>query len=273
MDDLLSETYAAERRKLIGERASLDIRPGAPGGRKPKMPALRLPVTNAAGSGEPTRALESAVAAGAGEPNAAGRGPTGGDTCHIAVMDRWGNVVSAMPSGGWLQSSPTIPELGFCLGTRAQMFWLEEGLASSLAPGRRPRTTLSPSLVTRDGKPSMAFGTPGGDQQDMWSISFFLRHVHHGMGLQEAIDAPNFHNDHTPSSFYPRQAKPGSLSAEERFPAATLAALRKRGHDVQAAKPWSNGRLIAVACDRRQDPVVLRAAANPRALQAYAVGR
>ncbi len=270
MDDLLSEAYAAQRRTLIGERASLDINPGAPGGRNPRMPAIRMPAGNTAGGGEPTRVL---AAAGAGEPNAAGRGPTGGDTCHIAVMDRWGNVVSAMPSGGWLQSSPTIPELGFCLGTRAQMFWLEEGLASSLAPGRRPRTTLSPSLVTRDGKPAMAFGTPGGDQQDMWSISFFLHLVHHGMNLQEAIDAPNFHNDHTPSSFYPRQAKPGSLSAEDRFPAATLAALSKRGHEVAPAKPWSNGRLIAVACDRSQDPVVLRAGANPRALQGYAIGR
>ncbi|CAN5710430.1 gamma-glutamyltransferase [soil metagenome] len=276
MDELLSETYAADRRGLIGERASFEIRPGAPGGRKPKMPAIRMPAGMAAGGGEPTRALATAgatSAAGVGEPNAAGRGPTGGDTCHIVVMDRWGNVVSAMPSGGWLQSSPTIPELGFCLGTRLQMFWLEEGLASSLAPGRRPRTTLSPSLVTRDGQPSMAFGTPGGDQQDMWSISFFLRHVHHGLNLQEAIDAPNFHTDHVPSSFYPRQARPGSLSAEARFPAATLEALRQRGHDLQVAKPWSNGRLIAAACDRSQDPAVLRAGANPRALQGYAVGR
>ncbi len=274
MGDLLSESYAAERRRLIDDNASFEIRPGSPGGRQPKMPAIRQQALKAAGSGEPSRALAGTAAdAGAGEPNAAHRGPTGGDTCHIAVMDRWGNVVSAMPSGGWLQSSPVIPELGFCLGTRAQMFWLEEGLASSLAPGRRPRTTLSPSFVTRDGRPYMAFGTPGGDQQDMWSISFFLRHVHHGMTLQEAIDAPNFHNDHTPSSFYPRQARPGSLSAEERFPAATLAALRKRGHGVQVTKPWSNGRLIAAACDRGQDPVVLRAGANPRALQGYAVGR
>ncbi|MFZ5782935.1 MAG: gamma-glutamyltransferase family protein [Pseudomonadota bacterium] len=270
MDDLLSETYAAERRKQIGDRASLEIRPGAPGGRQPKMPASWQQTLEAAGSGEPSRALADA---GAGEPNAASHGPTGGDTCHIAVMDRWGNVVSAMPSGGWLQSSPVIPELGFCLGTRAQMFWLEEGLASSLAPGRRPRTTLSPSFVTRDGLPYMAFGTPGGDQQDMWSISFFLRHVHHGMNLQEAIDAPNFHNDHTRSSFYPRQAKPGSLSVEERFPPVTLEALRKRGHDMQVMKPWSNGRLIAAVCDRSQNPVVLRAAANPRALQGYAMGR
>ncbi len=110
-------------------------------------------------------------------------------------------MVSATPSGGWLQSSPVIPELGFCLGTRGQMFWLDEGSPSALAPGKRPRTTLTPSLALRDGEPYLAFGTPGGDQQDQWTLLFFLRHVHHGMNLQEAIDAPTFHTEHMPSSF------------------------------------------------------------------------
>ncbi len=133
-------------------------------------------------------------------------GMVAGDTCHIDVVDRWGNMVSATPSGGWLQSSPVIPELGVCLGSRMQMLWLEEGLPASLEPGKRPRSTLSPSMAFKDGEPYLAFGTPGGDQQDQWSVLMFLHHVHHGMNLQEAIDCPAFHNEHMPSSFYPRAA-------------------------------------------------------------------
>src|SRR5215213_10072108 len=124
-----------------------------------------------------------------------------GDTVHVDVVDRHGNMIAAMPSGGWLQSSPIIPELGFCLTSRAQMFWLEEGLPASLAPRKRPRTTLTPSMALRDGKPYMAFGTPGGDQQDQWQPIFFLRHVLYGLNLQEAIDLPLFHTEHFPGSF------------------------------------------------------------------------
>ncbi len=101
-----------------------------------------------------------------------------GDTCHLDVVDRWGNMVAATPSGGWLQSSPVIPALGFPLGTRAQMFTVEPGLPATIAPGKRPRTTLTPSMALRDGEPYLAFGTPGGDQQDQWTLHFFLRHVH-----------------------------------------------------------------------------------------------
>src|SRR3546814_11969187 len=100
---------------------------------------------------------------------------------------------SATPSGGWLQSSPTVPALGFQLNSRGQMFWLAEGLPSSLEPGKRPRTTLTPSLALFEGHPTFAFGTPGGDQQDQWQLPFFLRVVHHGLNLQEAIDLPLFH--------------------------------------------------------------------------------
>ena len=116
-------------------------------------------------------------------------------------------MVSATPSGGWLWGAPVIPELGFCLGTRAQMFWLEEGLPNSLAPGKRPRTTLSPTLALRDGEPVLALGTPGGDQQDQWTLHSFLAHVHFGMDLQAAIDAPNHHTEAFPSSFYPRETR------------------------------------------------------------------
>jgi gamma-glutamyltranspeptidase / glutathione hydrolase len=194
---------------------------------------------------------------------------TKGDTCHIDVVDSLGNMVSATPSGGWLHSSPYMPELGFCLGTRAQMFWLAPGLPNSLRPGARPRTTLSPSLALRNGRPWLAFGTPGGDQQDQWSLAFFLSVVHGGLTLQDAIDAPMFHSEHFPSSFYPRLAKPGRLVVEERLDLQVVEELRRRGHDVVVEGPWSLGRLSAVA----REPDFLTAAANARGAQGYAVGR
>jgi gamma-glutamyltranspeptidase/glutathione hydrolase len=195
--------------------------------------------------------------------------PTGGDTCHVDVVDRFGNSVSATPSGGWLHGSPVIPGLGFCLGTRAQMFWLEEGLPSSLSPRKRPRTTLSPTLARRDGE-LLAFGTPGGDHQDQWSLVFFLSLVHFGLNVQEAIDAPMFHTDHFPESFYPRQPRPRVVQIEERFGRETLAELERRGHLVEPQGPWSLGRVSAAGRNREG---LLYAAANPRGIQGYAVGR
>lgn len=259
LETLLSADYASERRALIGETASQDLRPG-------EIPGYGGPI--GVGDATPTGAQDLGEF-GAGEPTVAKSGATRGDTCHLDVIDRHGNMVSATPSGGWLQGSPAIPELGFSLNTRAQMFWLDERSPNALAPGKRPRTTLTPSLALRDGKPYLAFGTPGGDQQDQWSMTFFLRHVHHGLNLQEAIDAPSFHSKHWPNSFYPRQAKPGHLVAESRFSEQTLADLKRRGHDVTEAPAWSEGRLSACA----RDGDVLRAAANPRGMQGYAVGR
>ena len=162
------------------------------------------------------------------------------------MADRFGNMVSATPSGGWLQSSPVIGGLGFCLGTRAQMFTLTPGLPATLAPGKRPRTTLTPSLALRDREPYMAFGTPGGDQQDQWSLQFFLNHVMFGMNLQQAIDFPAFHSAHMPSSFYPRQAQPRALDVESRVGAAVIEELRRRGHLVNVRPAWSLGRMSAV---------------------------
>jgi gamma-glutamyltranspeptidase/glutathione hydrolase len=178
-------------------------------------------------------------------------------------------MISATPSGGWLQSSPIIPDLGFCLNSRAQMFWLEEGLPASLAPGKRPRTTLSVNLAQFDDGSAMVFGTPGGDYQDQWSLTFFLRHLHHGLNLQEAIDTAMFQTDHLPSSFWPRATDLGSLSAEARFPKETLEELRRRGHRLQVMDDWSLGRLSAA----RRDGDLLRAAANPRFMQGHAIGR
>jgi gamma-glutamyltranspeptidase/glutathione hydrolase len=259
MAALLAKDYSAARRALIGERASLDLRPGSPEGRAPRL-AARV-------AWSPP---EGAAAAGVGEPNIALSGEVRGDTVHVDVIDRWGNAVSAMPSGGWLQSSPVIPELGFALGSRAQMFWLEEGLPASLAPGKRPRTTLTPGLALRDGAPALVFGSPGGDGQDQWALTFLLRHLHHGMDLQEAIDAPGFLSFHWPNSFYPRAARPGVVQLEARFREATVAELKRRGHEVEVLDPWSLSRLAAVA---RAPDGMLKAAANPRFMQAYAAGR
>ena len=178
-------------------------------------------------------------------------------------------MVSATPSGGWLQSSPVIPALGFCLGTRGQMFTLTPGLPATIAPGKRPRTTLTPTLALREGEPYLAFGTPGGDQQDQWTLHFFLNHAVFGMNLQQAIDFPAFHSAHLPSSFYPRESYPLRLDVEERIGAAAVDELRRRGHDVHVQPPWSLGRISAVA--RRNG--LLYAAANARGMQGYAVGR
>jgi gamma-glutamyltranspeptidase/glutathione hydrolase len=196
--------------------------------------------------------------------------PTRGDTVHLDVVDRHGNMVSATPSGGWLFGAPVIPSLGFCLGTRAQMFWLEEGLPNSLEPGKRPRTTLSPTLAGRDGEPYLALGTPGGDQQDQWTLHAFLAHVHHGLDLQAAIDAPEHHTEAFPESFYPRETRPRHVAVEERAGPGTVVGLRRRGHDVEELGPWTLGRVTAVG---REPGGILKAGANPRGRQGYAVGR
>jgi len=269
MATLLSPSYNDSRRRLIGELASLELRPGSPDGREPRILVGGADVLAAAGIGEPT----VGTLGGIGEPTTSPMGAVAGDTCHVDVIDRWGNMVSATPSGGWLQSSPVIPELGFCLGTRLQISWLDEGSPSSLAPGKRPRSTLSPTLALKNGEPYMAFGTPGGDGQDQWSLQLFLHHAHHGMNLQEAIDCPEFNTDHAPSSFYPRAANPGSLTLEGRFPEATRQALARRGHRVQVGEEWSGGRLGACAREQTPEGRILKAGANPRGMQSYAVGR
>jgi gamma-glutamyltranspeptidase/glutathione hydrolase len=264
VDDLLSAAYTEQRRALIGDRASTELRPGSPGGRPPRLPAH---VTDASATGRPS----TAGIAGVGEPTVDTRGTTRGDTCHVDVVDRWGNIVSATPSGGWLQSSPVIPSLGFALGTRAQMFWLEPGLPNSLVPGRRPRTTLTPSLALRGGVPTLAFGTPGGDQQEQWQLCFWLAHVLGGLDLQAAIDAPAWHTTSFPSSFYPRDMTSGEVVVESRLGEGAIADLERRGHTVTVSDAWSLGRLSAVSVDPESG--VLRAAANPRGMQGYAVGR
>src|SRR5579862_377841 len=245
---LLSREYATARAQLVGENPVAELRPGSPDGRKPHLV-------------EPTP--DQGAALGVGEP-------TRGDTCHLDIVDRWGNVVSATPSGGWLWGSPIVPTLGFCLGTRAQMFWLDEHHPNALAPRKRPRTTLSPTLVLRDGAPYLALGTPGGDFQDQWTLQVFLAHVLFGLDLQAAVDAPSFQTEAFPSSFYPRASRPRHLSVEERLDQSAIDALRKRGHDVEVTAAWSHNHVTAVG---RETDGTLKAAASPRRMQAYAVGR
>ncbi len=259
---LLSREYAVERAKLVGKNASGEIRPGSPDGRKPLISACLLDKNRGPGTeDDPTT----------GEPTVEADGVTRGDTCHVDVVDRWGNMISATPSGGWLQSSPTIPELGFPLGSRMQMFWLEKGLASTLVPGRRPRTTLSPTMVHRDGEPVLACGSPGGDQQEQWQLLFLLRHLIGGQSLQEAIDAPTWHTTSLPASFYPRDVEPAVLVVEDRLDEDVRAALSSRGHHVRLSAAWSLGRMCAVT----RDPTtgIVAAGANPRGMQGYACGR
>ena len=271
---LLSDDYLRQRWQAVGDAASPDLRPGSPLGRAPQLPDL---------DAARRTLLTADTRFGVGEPTFASLPPVSewlerevfvGDTCHIDVIDRHGNMVGATPSGGWLSSSPTVPALGFAINTRLQMTWLDDGLPNTVTPGVPPCTTLSPSIALRDGRPYMVFGTPGGDQQDQWSPAFFLRHAVHGMNLQEAIDAPAWHVDHFPASFWPRQTTLNRLTAESRFPPDTLDALRAAGHDLRVGEPWSESRMSA--CSRGFDArgrLVLRAAANARGMQGYAVGR
>ena len=258
LQTLLSDDYNNSRRALVGEDASLELRAGLPALSESRLKTLLA----LAGS-------VTALGPGGGEPTFAPLPEYRGDTVHLDVVDRWGNMIAATPSGGWFQSSPIIPSLGFPLGTRAQMFWLAEGLPSSLIPGARPRTTLSPTLVERDGEPYLVCGSPGGDQQDQWTLLLLMRHFHHRLNLQEAIDSPMFNNMHFPASFTPRLFKPGVLAIEDRFATHTLDELARRGHRLTIADGWSLGRLCAASSAGG----VIKAAATPRHMEAYAIGR
>ncbi len=253
LETLLSEEYAAARRALLDPRhASLELRPGSG----------RLP------AGWPLIA-EEAEAAAPVEPQALAASRGRSDTTQLVAADASGNLVSATPSGGWIPTSPVIPELGFPIGTRGQMFSLDPEHPNVIAPGKRPRTTLTPSLARLPDGRRMAFGTPGGDQQDQWSMHFFLDLVDFQTpDLQEALDAPSLHSLHMPSSFYPPHAQPGVIEVEERIPPAVREDLAARGHRVRCGGPWSHGRVMAVTRDPESG--CLEAAASPRFQVAYA---
>jgi gamma-glutamyltranspeptidase/glutathione hydrolase len=242
LDRLLSTAYADERRRLIDpQSASLDDRPGdlPTGGRQQPMPS----------EGSWPAAFT-------------------GDTTKCEAVDRFGNMISITPSGGWFSASPVVPGLGFPIGTRGQMFELDPAHPNCLAPGKRPRSTLTPTLATRGGRPWMVFGSPGGDCQDQWALLFFLNHVDFGMDLQEAIDAPTFHSVHFRNSFYPRAAFPGQMVVEGRIGEDVRKALIARGHGVEVADDWSNSNTIAIRFDAESG--LISAAATPRNVS-YAV--
>ncbi|WP_416385032.1 gamma-glutamyltransferase family protein [Tersicoccus mangrovi] len=262
---LLSPEYAAQRRALITERASAGDEPGEIPGRTPHRPPRLTPDEFADSHPEPDEAS-------AGEPTVARFGRTRGDTCHLDVVDRDGNMIAATPSGGWLQSNPTIPELGFCLGTRLQMTWLDEGSPAALRPGARPRTTLTPTmLLDADGRPEAVLGSPGGDQQDQWQLLYLLRTLVGGYSPQQAIDAPMLHTTAMVGSFWPRTVEPYGAVVEDRLGDDVIAGLERRGHRITRAGDWSLGRMCVAG--REPDTGVLYAAANPRGAQGYATGR
>lgn len=265
--ELLSDTYNAERRKLVGEDARLDLPPGMIDGYGGEVRVRAHGSTNVAHS-EMTVDGEDG---GKKNPNwAEFIAENHGDTCHFDIIDRWGNMISGTPSGGWLSGSPVVPGIGFPVSVRGQMFWLDDDHPNGLQPGKRPRTTLTPTLALHKDEPYLVFGTPGGDQQDQWALHAFLRHVHHGMNLQEACDAPSFYTDHVPSSFYPREWVPGHLAVENNLPRSTMAELDRRGHKLEIFGQWGHYNSITMASKRGK---TLRAGASPRREQCYAIGR
>ena len=240
LERLLSPEYNVARRALIDmDRASMDLCPGE--------------------------------GASAGIRSAGGGPKADGDTTHVDVIDAEGNLFTATPSGGWLQSSPVVPGLGWPLGTRLQQFNLVEGHPNALAPGKRPRTTLSPTLVLRDGEPHMVFGTEGGDNQDQWTLQAFLNVVEFGMDLQATLDAPLFHTEHFPSSFHPHEMVTAGLTVEGRVPRSTIDQLEAMGHVVTVAGDWDSGHVTAARIT--PETGLLEAGASPRSMTAYAVGR
>jgi len=259
---LLSKRYAAARREMIGRRASKEMRPGRAGrgGGAPECDLARVLIDN-----------RRALRVRAREVKDLGLGHAHmGDTTHLDAVDAAGNMVAATPSGGWIGTSPVIRGLGFPLGTRGQMFYLNRERPNALEPRKRPRATLTPSLVTKRGRPWMVFGTPGGDCQDQWTLQFFLNHVDFGMDLAEAVDAPSFHSLHFPSSFYPRKGFPGRMVCEEGIPAKVVSELRRRGHVVRRTGRWANGKVMGIRFDSARG--VISGAASPKGQIGYAMG-
>lgn len=260
-EKLLSEEYARQRRGLIGATASLELRAGNVGLGVPTHASLDVLADNRRALGLPGRDCCE---------RECGWGHTG-DTTQLNAMDREGNMVAATPSGGWIQSSPVIEGLGFALGTRGQMFYLNARRPNALEPRKRPRATLTPTMVTRGGQPLMAFGTPGGDTQDQLTLQFFLNCVEFEMDIQEALDAPTLYSTHVPSSFYPRTAQPGQVMVEEGIPPETVAELERRGHEAVRQGRWEQGKVMGICYDQERGVIIGGASAKGNHV-AYALG-
>ncbi|MGD0302326.1 MAG: gamma-glutamyltransferase family protein [Bryobacteraceae bacterium] len=216
-DVLLSKTYAAERRKQIGHNASLDFVPGTINGKQGRHPT-EMEIAR-------TKIDDELMAS---------------DTTCVDAIDKDGMVFSATPSGSWLPSV-IAGDTGIPLTERAQQFILVEGSPNELAGGKRPRVTLSPTIVTEQGKPFLALSTPGGDNQEQSLIQLLFNVVEFGMNAQAAIEAPRFQTRHLVSSFDNHAWNRGDLLLDERIPAATGAELSARGHRVGTRSRWSSG--------------------------------
>jgi gamma-glutamyltranspeptidase/glutathione hydrolase len=245
---LLSKEYASERRKLIDpERASLEYRPGEAERFAPGMELLHRPA----------------------DYRLAGPGEHEGDTSYLAIVDREGNVVSFTPSlHTAFGTGVVMGELGFSFNCRGDYFSLLEGHANALEPGKRPRSTLQSTLVLRQGRPVMALGSPGGDDQCLRTMQTLLNIVEFGMNVQQAIEAPRWTTRSFPASPFPHVMYPGDLGLEERIPEAVRKALEAKGHKVRVAGPWSLGSNAAIVLDPSTG--VLSAGADPRC-DAYAL--
>ena len=239
LDMLLSKEYADERRELVDpNETSMLLRPG-------KADPIELEPTTIKGGFE-------------------------GDTVHCEAVDPMGNMISATPSGGWIRTSPLVPGLGFCMGTRGQQFNLQEGHPNCLQPGKKPRITLTPSLVMKEGEPYMVYGTPGGDGQDQWTSQFFLNYVDFNMDIQLALEKPTVHTNHFTGSFWPKMVRPGELRVEPTIPETVLSGLREKGHIVVVDQPWSHGRCLAIRYDPNSG--VKYGGASPRTGDGYTIG-
>ncbi len=230
-DILLSKAYAAERRKLIDPaKASMESRPGT----------LAGPV---------------------GMPTGGGSSAGVQDTTCVNVVDRWGNVFNATPSGAWLPSV-IAGDTGIPLSSRAQSFVIDAGHPNRIEPGKRPRVTLSPTLVLNaDGSPLLAMSTPGGDNQDQAMLQVLLNIIEFGMIPQEAVEAPRFQTEHFYASFAFHEFTPGKVNIERRMGKETTEKLASLGHQVEVRGDWSNASAPTVILIR---PGVLDGGADPR---------
>ena len=214
-ETLLSAEYAATRRRQIDPaHASMDHRPGSIA----TVAALPVPVRL---RGNPADTVYAS------------------DTTCVNVVDRWGNVFSATPSGAWLPSV-IAGDTGIPLSTRGQSFVLTEGHANRIAPGKRPRVTLSPTLVLKDGEPLLIMSTPGGDNQDQAMLQVLLNVIDFQMGAQQAVEAPRFQTEHFYNSFATHEFVPGRVSLERRIEPSAAEGLRALGHQIDMRSEWSN---------------------------------
>lgn len=222
LETLLSDLYGCKRASLIERYANNEIRPGDPWSCNRLLdPAQRLGGSN-----------------------------WGPGTVHVDAADSDGFMAAFTPSGGWIRSSEIIPSLGFPLSIRVANCWMSPSNHPNIvAPGKRPRTTISPSLATKNGTPWLAFGSMGGDQQDQWQLQFFLNRVLFGMPLQKAIEAPKFSSEHFPALFASHDFFLGRVRIEENVGEAVLSDLTQRGHDLDIGPAWSEGFIGAVERD------------------------